>query len=94
MKACIQDGHLVFYCPGCDLNHRIPVNNLNPSYAIQWEFNDDLNFPTLTEDVKHIWEEKGVKKICHYHIENGNIRYVNDGTTHRDAGKTIELRQL
>lgn len=95
----------LFYCPGCKCNHGI-WTQLNPNHnGAKWQFNGDVNAPTITPSVavnypsfKQIIEGVGVpgteyKFICHSFITNGQIQYLSD-TTHELSGQTIDLPKI
>ena len=90
MKAALEEGCLVIFCPGCGHKHHIAVNGLDPAHRIQWKWNNDLFHPTLEPSVRYSVDER---TVCHFHIENGFIRFVND-YWHPLAGQTIELPDL
>lgn len=95
---------LSFYCNGCKQTHTV---NFHPSN--QWQFNDDIEKPTLTPSVlvkyRHPkgysndnpaplgYDGEYVTDICHSFVTDGNIQYLSD-CTHELAGQTIELPEF
>lgn len=83
-------------CPGCKCHHVIAT--VQPfSNGAKWGFNGDMDKPTFspsllitTPEVKD--EEYTIPAtVCHSWIENGMIRFMDDGTTHHLRGQTVEL---
>lgn len=68
---------LVFYCPGCRMDHRFIIK------PPLWKFDGNWEAPTFTPSLK--WDSKGVTQ-CHLIITNGLIDFCND-CTHDLAGK-------
>lgn len=90
MKSYLQNGRLVFYCFGCLYLHSIPVNSLNDEF-LQWEWNGDLNSPSVTPSIRNAWESESRKYCCHLHVTDGKIIYAND-CTHGFVNQTIEMK--
>lgn len=83
-----KDGeYLVYRCPGCNDWHDVP--------AKRWNWNGDLERPTLSPSVRHrIQHEDGrYETVCHYHLVNGQIKYCND-CPHELKGKTVDLPEV
>lgn len=43
-----QDGHIMFYCPGCDQHHGIKVGQ---GSGPRWGYNEDPHKPTFTPSI-------------------------------------------
>lgn len=46
-KACVS-----FKCPGCGWNHHLTVNGRKNGAGATWQFNGDVNNPTITPSIK------------------------------------------
>jgi len=97
------DNHFLFWCPGCDEAHGIPVDG-----SRGWAWNGSLESPTIDPsilvnqtlygpDKLTFTNYKGEhppaethKGICHSFIRNGKIEFLSD-CTHALAGQTVEL---
>ena len=82
----------IFYCNGCKCHHGVWTTNKNGNNAI-WQFNNDLNKPTVSPSILVHWVNKGKDFICHSFINNGNIQYLGD-CTHELRNTTIELPEI
>ena len=82
-------GQYSFWCSGCKCRHYIWTKNEGYDHPI-WEFNGDLNNPTVHPSVLVTYPVGGVNNICHSFIRDGKIEYLSD-CTHELAGKTIEM---
>ena len=80
---------VMFYCEGCKMAHRVIVKGGKPI----WEWNDDLEKPTISPYIRVQWEdgEDYIKKVCHSYVKDGMIQYLGD-CTHELAGKTVPLK--
>jgi len=80
-----------FHCLGCGCDHGVWTTHRNDNNAI-WQFNGDLNKPTVSPSlmVTWLWGPFKIKNVCHSFIRDGKIEYLSD-CTHHLAGKTIEL---
>lgn len=95
------DGFLLFFCPGCEEAHGIPVDG-----SRGWKWNGSLDSPTVEPSIlvrgtkritdaeadaimrgEHIEPEP---RVCHSFVRNGQIEFLSD-CTHALAGKTVEL---
>ena len=86
-----------YRCPGCGHDHAVP--------AARWNWNGDVDKPTLSPSVRHYYEmpadvakKKGRSKnrqvtTCHYHIEDGMIKFCND-CPHKLKNQTVELPEI
>lgn len=73
---------LTFWCPACKNIHS--VNST-------WEFNGDLEKPTIKPSVRVTGGEFGI--VCHSYVTDGEIKYLDD-STHDMAGQTVPLGEL
>lgn len=97
------DGTLLFWCPGCEEAHGIPVQGPNA-----WGFNGDLHAPTVTPSILAQFTLYGPERqpfhkykgpnpptekaegCCHSFVTNGRIQFLGD-CTHPLAGQTVDL---
>lgn len=90
-----EKGQIIAYafdCAGCGLTHAPYARpNKSPNGA-SWEFNGDLEHPTFSPSVLVKVENPYTKRqlVCHFFIENGYIRFLND-CNHFLAGKIVEM---
>lgn len=93
---------LVFWCPGCERIdedgerhaglHMLPVAgdaNGRPS----WEFDGNLDAPTLNPSILTKGSWAGVDTICHSYLRAGRFDFLAD-CTHQFAGQTVDLPEL
>ena len=73
------DGKYIFYCPGCKCHHWFTTP--------RWQFNGDLENPTVSPSIRISIRDKS---ICHFHIENGKIEYLDD-CIHELRNKVVEM---
>lgn len=78
-------GWLVYYCPGCQQRHAIPIKVPNHLGAV-WRFNGNVEAPTLTPSVNFVGS-------CHHFLTDGALQYCGD-STHELAGQTVALSDL
>lgn len=79
------EGHYEFDCPGCKCSHYV---NTKPERGAAWEFNGDLNKPTVSPSI--LVGSLGHVRRCHSFIKDGNIQFLSD-CEHELAGQTVEL---
>lgn len=82
-----------WWCPGCKRAHRVPITG----NGITWEFNGDLEKPTLSPSVL-IYERKHADGTeysprCHTFIRDGVIQFLGD-CTHDLAGLYVPLEPI
>lgn len=77
--------HVIFFCPGCEQRHAVPIKEKNPWGAL-WTFNGDMEKPTLAPSVHYPGR-------CHFHLESGILKYCGD-CDHPLAGKIVPLPDL
>ena len=96
---------ILFFCPGCEDLHRIPITKQDWCKGV-WQFNGNFEKPTFTPSIvlttgKYVdpnWIEppapgKLWSVICHSVIKDGQIKYAGD-TTHRLVGKIVDLPEI
>lgn len=76
---------IVFQCPGCKTGHRLPVEGPNA-----WQWNRDLDAPTLSPSIFVRSGKSTGGRVCHSHICEGRIQFLDD-CTHELAGQTVDL---
>lgn len=82
------------WCPACEEMHSFALQPM-PKTAARWTWNQDAYKPTFRPSM-HIKvgpDSRGKISICHYHLEDGKLRYCTD-STHRLAGETVPLPPL
>lgn len=86
---------LLFWCEGCNTNHRVYISGTGVPI---WTFNGDYDKPTIRASVLvrgHLGKDKNDNDnygVCHSFVTDGKIQYLND-CTHNLKGKTIELTE-
>lgn len=104
MKATLgTDKTLLFWCPGCDEAHGIPVDA-----SRGWTWNGDLDKPTVTPSIHAQFRLYGPERLpfhkyegpnpptekadgcCHSFVTDGRIQFLSD-CTHALAGQTVDL---
>jgi hypothetical protein len=95
MKVELSNTELRWECPAsiCG-DHSIPVRRTGVEAKRNWEFNGDVNNPTIKPSIKATWAYVDDKptKTCHFFITNGRIEFCGD-CTHELAGKTVEMKE-
>ena len=98
-----------FMCPGCKEYHTFSCNGrIWPSSGATWNFNGDLESPTITPSLNIGWgknddpnwqepdgEDAGPNWSgrCHSVITNGQISFCGD-CTHPLVGQTVPLPEI
>lgn len=82
----------MFYCNGCRCDHGVWTTSKNPKTQGIWQFNGDLDKPTVTPSLKIEMPYGDTLSICHSIITGGFINYCND-STHHLAGQNVELME-
>lgn len=85
-----EDQYVVFYCPGCGHEHNVPVSP-STGYETLWEFNGDLERPTITPSILNHAED--LELGCHLVIEGGVIHYASD-CDHALAGQAVDMQPI
>jgi hypothetical protein len=88
MKEKDNEAYL-FYCPACECAHRIQSDKTKTPC---WEFNNDLDNPTVSPSirVRHYSNKLKKKLNCHTFVKNGQIQYCSD-CNHKFKNKTVEI---
>jgi hypothetical protein len=89
------DQALLFDCPGCGMWHGPIVKRSTPSQRPLWDWNGDLEKPTLSPSILVTWEygEAREKRVCHSFVRAGRIEFLGD-CTHKCAGQTVDLPEF
>ena len=97
-----DDGRLLFWCPGCNEHHGVPVDGPRG-----WVWNGSTVRPTLSPSILVRFTLAGPDRVpsnqyhgpypcetaegvCHSFVREGMIEYLGD-CTHALAGQTVEL---
>lgn len=91
------DGHLFFWCPGCDGAHAVTVGE---GSGPRWGYNGNPEKPTFTPSILVRWpanpdateefKEWRTERVCHSFVTDGRIQFLGD-CTHALAGQTVDL---
>jgi hypothetical protein len=81
----------LFNCPGCKVPHSINFN-VKKGSVLNWEFNRDVDNPSISPSILVCWQMIAPKKdrVCHSYVKEGKIQFLSD-CTHSLAGQTVEL---
>lgn len=82
-----------FPCPGCGCDHGVWTKAHPNANNCTWSFNGDVDKPTLSPSLRITYPHKEGTDICHFFVQNGQIRFLSD-CTHALAGKTVEMEDL
>lgn len=90
---------LFYWCDGCDMRHMVhtqPVPN-EPGLPV-WEFNGNLEKPTISPSVLVNWKGSSNPKLdaigtCHTFITDGVVEFLAD-CGHILAGQKVPLRKV
>ncbi len=80
-----------FFCPGCQ-EHHVPI--ISPAPFVEgpvWEFNGDLEKPTLFPSLLVAPDSPGER--CHLFVTDGQAQFLPD-CHHALAGQTVDLPDL
>lgn len=75
-----------FHCPGCGCSHWFRAKGDRPC----WEFNGDVDKPTLSPSLKVCGRDENGDTVCHSFVREGMIEFLSD-CTHALAGQTVPL---
>lgn len=98
----IKYQHLSFICPGCSFGgpehyeglHSLPVNDSAKRIGRPcWEWNGDLEFPTLRPSILSHGSDDGTYPTCHSWLTDGVFDFLSD-STHPFAGFKIIIPDL
>lgn len=79
-----------FECPGCKMTHAMYVEGAQHPV---WEFNGNLEKPTLRPSLLSQFTYKGQPVVCHSFVTDGQIQFLSD-STHDLSGKTVDLPEF
>lgn len=84
---------VIWMCPACGYHHFVYIETPNP-WGWCWEFNGDLERPSLKPSVDG--DKDNPAKRCHCWITNGEIHYdASMGTDKAEwRGKTVPMVDL
>jgi hypothetical protein len=96
------EGRYFHWCPGCEEMHPLPDGwtfngdlerpTFSPSFAQGGMQTVQVDGKWTGEWVRD-GEGKPVPRVCHYFVEEGRLRFLDD-CTHPLAGKTIDMPDL
>lgn len=79
----------LFWCPGCEEVHGLPVrNDPNDGVHPSWTFDGNLEAPTFRPSLLHPH-----KPVCHLFITGGRIHFQND-CDHALTGKVVDMVEM
>lgn len=87
---------LMFVCPGCEQLgmsglHMLAVNS--PQHPPSWDFNGNLDMPTLSPSILTRYRIGEVDHVCHSFLQNGMFQFLGD-CTHPLAGQHVPMPPL
>lgn len=91
-KVKDQPGFYTFYCKACKHHHAVWTQEYQQNHPF-WHWNGSMESPTFWDSLKIVSQNKGVETICHFFIENGHIRYLND-CTHDLHNQIVEMEDI
>jgi hypothetical protein len=86
-----------FYCPGCEMNHLVPVAYTNEHTHRKgkpkptWRFNGDLDKPTFIPSYIIEWDGAEPPQRCHCIIRDGELIFLVD-STHKLSGSRVKMQ--
>lgn len=80
-----------FQCPACKKPHEIGTDSRD-EFPV-WQFNNDLERPTIRPSVavESRWKEE--RTYCHSFVTDGKIQFLDD-CTHECKGMTLDLPDI
>lgn len=88
MRILVRRGdRVLFWCPGCDDVHMVPVTPDNPD---GWSFDGNYDAPTLTPSLLTRHGGRPGDRICHLFVRGGRLVFLAD-CTHTLAGQTVPM---
>lgn len=86
-----------FECPGCGHPHVFQTAEFHTedNLTVWWEFNRDLDKPTISPSFLIWWDEGENHKPyrCHSFIRDGMIQFLSD-CTHHLVNQTVPLSDI
>lgn len=93
LRTVEDQGHayaaILIMCPACDDLHMLPVGGDVPPGKPQWEFNGNLEAPTLSPSLL----TRMGNQVCHSFLRNGIWEFLSD-CTHAFAGQNTPSPEL
>ena len=80
----VEGYQLFFLCPACGEKH---------SCNETWQFNGDMEEPTIDPSLRVRWNEGDKELMCHSVIIKGVIHFQND-CTHEFKGQSLKLSEI
>ena len=83
----------LFWCPGCDAPHRVPVGE---GPGPRWSWNGSAERPTFSPSLLVRYDGAnadipgGLPSICHSFVTDGRIAFCGD-STHALSGQTVDI---
>ena len=77
-----------FICPACKTPHEIGTDPRD-QFPV-WEFNKDLEKPTIRPSIAVESSCRGERTYCHSYVTDGKIKFLDD-CTHELKGQTVDL---
>lgn len=91
---------LVFKCPGCvEMHegatglHMLPVDGDIPAGYARWDWDGNVDAPTLSPSILTKYSWSGQPVACHSFMRAGRLEFLSD-CTHPLAGQTVPLPPL
>lgn len=81
-------GLYYFICPACKTPHEIGTDPRD-QFPV-WEFNKDLEKPTIRPSIAVESSHRGQRTYCHSYVTDGKIKFLDD-CTHELKGQTVDL---
>lgn len=86
----LLDNEPVIWCVGCQMLHRIHINEPNPVTGARWRWSGNVDCPTFSPSVN---VSLGHSKVCHFYVQQGRIEYLRD-SHHAFAGQHLPLAAI
>lgn len=83
-------GSYLHYCPACECMHLFRTKGPEGYKGPKWDYNNDPLKPTFYPSMLLRTPMKDETLVCHYFIEAGKIKYLND-CTHALKGQVIPM---
>lgn len=84
-------GLYYFMCPACKKPHEIGTDPAD-QFPV-WQFNRDLERPTIRPSVAVESSWMGERTYCHSFVTDGKIQFLDD-CTHECKGMTLDLPDI
>jgi len=83
-----QENGLWWECPGCQINHAVPLTGPRA-----WTASGSTTCLTLSPSVRVRWSSPEGERVCHFHVVAGIAKFLND-CTHSNAGKEMPIAKV